>query len=128
LAKTNAKTKSFWVAGRGYDKRVIAALPKAKMLFQEVRVRGGEKIPRHYHASASEHFFVFQAKPKTRFLIGRKWLVLEAGQQFTVKAKTVHAVDASKTRKTRKKGNDGGAAAVFFVTKTNYEGDDGVWK
>ncbi len=118
MAKT--KTKSVWIAGRGYDKRVIAPLPKAKMLFQEVRVRSGEHIPPHCHARASEHFFVYQAKPKTRFLIGRKWFSLLAGQQFVVKAKTTHAVDASKTKK-------GGTAAVFFVAKTNYLGDDSVW-
>jgi len=116
------KNESAWIAGRGYDKRVIATLPKAKTLFQEVRVRGGERIPPHYHVRASEHFFVFEAKPKTRFLIGRKWFVLAAGQQFVVKAKTIHAVDSSKT----KKGGD--AAATFFVVKENYSGDDSVWR
>ncbi len=123
MAKTKSKTKSFWIAGRGYDKRVIALVPKAKVLFQEVCVRAGQTIPPHYHARASEHFFVFQAKPKTRFLIGKKWFALKAGNYFIVKAKTTHAVDASKAKRKSKT-----SAATFFVVKENYSGDDSVWK
>ena len=124
LAKTETKTKkkadSFWIAGRGYDKKVIALVPKAKLLFQEVRVRSGETIPPHYHARSNEHFFVFEAKPKTKFLIGKKWFALNAGDYFVVKARTIHAVDASKIR-------GRGTAATFFVVKENFAGDDSVW-
>ncbi|MEM0475375.1 MAG: hypothetical protein QW343_01110 [Candidatus Norongarragalinales archaeon] len=113
------KTKSSWIRGKGYDKRVIAFLYKTQLLFQEVRIRGGERVPPHFHARADEHFLVFEAKPKLRFLIGRKWISPTKGDYFAVKAKTRHAVDASRV-KTK-------TAARFLVAKTNYSGDDSAW-
>jgi quercetin dioxygenase-like cupin family protein len=115
-----AKTKSVWVAGRGYDKRIIASLPKAEMLFQEVRVRSGQRIPRHYHARAGEHFFVFEAAAGLRFLNDRKRFSPRPGDYFAVKARTTHAVDASKVKGKK-------PAATFFVAKENYSSDDSVW-
>lgn len=93
------------------------------MLFQEVRVRGSERIQPHYHARADEHFFVFDAQRGARFLNGKKWFSLKQGDYFAVKARTRHAVDATKVKNKAKTKT----AAVFFVAKTNYAGDDGVW-